>query len=45
MPPSGLKTNSIPSQWNGFCAKAYTEDSQCALLLGNSGVGTQCGWF
>ena len=25
--PAGLHVNAVPSQWQGFCAKAYTEDS------------------
>ena len=41
--PPGLHTELIPSDWTGFCAKAYTEDSDCALLTSpGTGLGNAC---
>ena len=34
--PAGLHVNAVPSQWQGFCAKAYTEDSGKAQPLAQS---------
>ncbi len=41
--PPGLRVQAIPGDWKGFCDKAHTEDSECALLTSpDTGLGSGC---
>ena len=43
--PAGLHVERVPDgNWQGFCDKAYTEDSACAVLtFPGTGLGVPCG--
>jgi hypothetical protein len=37
-----LRSVGVPSNWQGFCDKAYSEDSACSVLTTGTGIGKAC---